>query len=400
MGGAIVLSRDNTERPNMKIRTGSALLATLALTLTLALCGDLPKAAAQQPAAMDPNSPPPEHPVPAEASFFFDQLAPYGEWAWIEPHGWVWCPSHMAAGWRPYTEGHWVYADCGWTWVSELEWGWAPFHYGRWFFHEHRGWCWVPGSVWAPAWVTWHWGDAYCGWAPIPPLVAWETCSDWDAVVPPFSWCFVEHRAFRERHLQEHVVIVARNVTLLHLTRNVTHLERRPEGMVNVSVTAEQIERATGHPVRRFQIAEVGSPREAQGAVRGASRLNLYRPVVRETKIMTSIGRTPGTAPAVTFEQLRRDEAAHRDWQSHQAREREQLERFHESELKNPPPALSAPQLLERQQAEHRAFNEHVARQSQVFEHRLGMPPPPNPQAHHPSPPPPARSGVTHVYGR
>jgi len=174
--------------------------------------------------------------------------------------------------------------------------------------------------------------------------------------------------------------------------------------MVNVSVNAEQVERATGHPVRRFQIEEVSSPREAHGAVRGASRLNLYRPVVRETKIMTPIGRTPGTAPArpaVTFEQLRRDEAAHRDWQAHQAREREALERFHQSELRSPPPALSASQLLERQQAEHRAFNEHAARQNQVFEHQLGSPPPPpHPQARTTSPPSPARSGVSHVYGR
>jgi hypothetical protein len=31
------------------------------------------------------------------------------------------------------------------------------------------GWVWVPGSEWAPAWVSWRESDDYIGWAPLPP---------------------------------------------------------------------------------------------------------------------------------------------------------------------------------------------------------------------------------------
>ena len=331
------------------------------------------------PAAFQPVA----QPLSPEASFFYDQLSPYGQWLWIDPYGWVWSPNYVAAGWRPYTDGHWVFADCGWTWVSDLEWGWAPFHYGRWFFHEQHGWCWVPGSEWSPAWVAWHWGDDWCGWAPMPPLVAWETCSDWDAVIPTFGWCFVEHGDFGRRQLKDHIALVARNVTLLGATRNVTRFEVRDRGIVNLSITAEQVEQASGRAVRRFQIAEVNSPGEKRGFLKGRTGVNVYRPVVRETRVTTSVppgAILPPAQAAVTFERLRREEAARREFQEQQARERATLEKLHDSELRTPPRGLSAPQLMERHQAEHREFNEHVNRQNQVFEHRQQSLPSPAPQ--------------------
>jgi Family of unknown function (DUF6600) len=95
------------------------------------------RVAAQENVA--PLPPPAESPpLTPEVSFFYDQLAPHGQWFWLEPYGWVWTPNDVDTAWRPYTDGHWVYTDCGWTWVSEREWGWAPFHYGRWFLHDRE----------------------------------------------------------------------------------------------------------------------------------------------------------------------------------------------------------------------------------------------------------------------
>src|SRR5437773_2233500 len=71
--------------------------------------------------------------------------------------------------WRPYTDGHWVYTDVGWTWVSEEPFGWATYHYGRWTRLRNIGWVWVPGDEWAPAWVSWRKNNDYVGWAPLPP---------------------------------------------------------------------------------------------------------------------------------------------------------------------------------------------------------------------------------------
>ncbi len=99
-------------------------------------------------------------------------LAPYGRWVRTPEYGLVWIPSQRVVGsdFVPYaTGGNWRYSNAGWTFVSDWSWGWAPFHYGRWYRAPRLGWVWIPGSVWAPAWVDWRYGDGYIGWAPLPP---------------------------------------------------------------------------------------------------------------------------------------------------------------------------------------------------------------------------------------
>ena len=75
-------------------------------------------------------------------------------------YGTVWVPSAavVGEGFVPYaSSGHWVYGD-DYTWVSDYDWGWAPFHYGRWVNIDGRGWGWIPGRRYAPAWGTWRVG--------------------------------------------------------------------------------------------------------------------------------------------------------------------------------------------------------------------------------------------------
>jgi hypothetical protein len=74
-----------------------------------------------------------------DVSVFVEPLAPYGTWTSVEGYERVWIPRNVPQGWRPYTDGRWVYTDDGWTWVSDHEWGWAPFHYGRWSYATHHG---------------------------------------------------------------------------------------------------------------------------------------------------------------------------------------------------------------------------------------------------------------------
>jgi hypothetical protein len=100
-------------------------------------------------------------------------LAPYGAWLDDPSLGRVWIPAPAVVGadFAPYaSNGRWVLTDYGWTWESGWDWGWAPFHYGRWATagKDHR-WCWVPGTLWGPAWVSWRAGRHYVGWAPLPP---------------------------------------------------------------------------------------------------------------------------------------------------------------------------------------------------------------------------------------
>ena len=115
-------------------------------------------------------------PAPIDAgvrhvSDFHQPLARYGSWVGHPRYGSVFVPSRAHAGhnFRPYTRGNWQYTEWGWTWSSQLPFGWATDHYGRWFFEPRIGWAWVPGTVWAPAWVSWRSGGGYVGWAPLPP---------------------------------------------------------------------------------------------------------------------------------------------------------------------------------------------------------------------------------------
>jgi hypothetical protein len=100
---------------------------------------------------------------------FYDNLAPNGTWIQTNDYGYVWQPNVTDPNWAPYTLGHWAYTDDGWTWMSDEPFGWATYHYGRWANLQDVGWVWVPGYVWAPAWVSWRTSEDHVGWAPLPP---------------------------------------------------------------------------------------------------------------------------------------------------------------------------------------------------------------------------------------
>jgi hypothetical protein len=105
-------------------------------------------------------------------AYFQSALAPYGTWINVPDYGLCWRPTVAVVDytWRPYANhGRWLWTDAGWYWYSHYSWGWAPFHYGRWCDYPKVGWVWVPGTVWAPSWVTWRYNNYYCGWAPLPP---------------------------------------------------------------------------------------------------------------------------------------------------------------------------------------------------------------------------------------
>lgn len=94
-------------------------------------------------------------------------LAGYGQWVRVDGLGEVWYPA-VAADWRPYTYGRWVYTSMGWTWVSYEPWGYFPHHYGEWALTGY-GWVWVPGYTYRPAHVTWVGYGSHVGWYPCAP---------------------------------------------------------------------------------------------------------------------------------------------------------------------------------------------------------------------------------------
>ena len=85
---------------------------------------------------------------------FYGPLSAHGVWVYVPGYGRVW---------RPYVN------DLRDPFLYDEPWAWATYHYGRWDFTDEHGWYWVPQIQWAPAWVSWHEGGGYVGWAPMGP---------------------------------------------------------------------------------------------------------------------------------------------------------------------------------------------------------------------------------------
>ncbi|TMA28119.1 MAG: hypothetical protein E6J88_07890, partial [Deltaproteobacteria bacterium] len=111
------------------------------------------------------------------------ELSWNGEWIHTPEYGTVWRPRRVSGDWQPYVYGRWVWTQAGWAWASDEPFGWAVYHYGRWGWSPAFGWMWVPGRIWAPAWVTWRWSDGYAAWCPLGPRQWVAPASLW-VVVP------------------------------------------------------------------------------------------------------------------------------------------------------------------------------------------------------------------------
>ena len=200
----------------------------------------------------------------ARLDMFYDALDPHGDWFEVEGHGFVFQPrTANARGWRPYTDGEWVWTEQGWTWKSNEPFGWATYHYGRWARLSRRGWVWVPGSEWAPAWVAWRRSEQFIGWAPLPPEAhspgGFNSAVDEYYDIGAGSYVFVPRREFGgEPTYLGRVVAPERNVTIIEDTVNVTNLSYRVVNQKNVLVNEgpdfAAINAASAQPVPRLRL--------------------------------------------------------------------------------------------------------------------------------------------------
>jgi hypothetical protein len=320
--------------------------------------------------------------VPAGADidigFFYQSLAPYGEWVSVSPYGWVWTPSYVEATWRPYTDGHWVYTDVGWTYVSDFPWAWACYHYGRWFFSDDYGWCWVPGTVWSPAWVAWRSGDGYIGWAPLPPGVGWNAGAglnlrdfDLNFGIDHYWWSFVEEKYFAGPGVSGHIMLPARNITLLEVTRNITDYTASRDRIFDRGIDPEQLEKVTGERIRRLKLVAPGPYQGPQReAVRGGDvvlfhpRVSEKNPAGKPRNLVRPEQRIP---PA---ELAGRQQMENQKLASQHEEQQRRLEALHSRALREPEKGVPNDELERRQEAERRAMEEEHKREAMVLESR------------------------------
>lgn len=261
-------------------------------------------AASPTPVVEEPAAPPPEEVVTersdgenrsetrstATYGMFYEKLDPYGEWRETKEYGYVFQPreAESARDWRPYTEGHWVYSDAGWTWVSDESFGWATYHYGRWVKLRRIGWVWVPGEEWAPAWVSWRSSKDYVGWAPLPPEARFDRRSgiqNWaDSYydIGPDQYSFVPSNEFGAEHLRRAVVPAERNINIVIETTNVTRITFANTTIVNEGPSYDELRSRSQRPIERYRLRREGNfegPPRVQG-----DELQISVPVLSEVR--------------------------------------------------------------------------------------------------------------------
>jgi hypothetical protein len=234
------------------------------------------------PAPLDitpPASPPPpaapvtleqQPPVETVDAGFYDALTPYGSWVDIEGCGPCWQPAVavLNPGWQPYLDGgRWIYTDCGWYWLSGYSWGWAAFHYGRWFHHDHLGWCWAPDTAWAPAWVSWRNNGLYCGWAALPPGASFSPALglafQGKPVSPGFNFglgtnafVFVAVGHFLDHHLHRFVLPSGQASRLYAQTTPATTFANNGGRLTNPGLPRARVAGATRSEVRQVALRD------------------------------------------------------------------------------------------------------------------------------------------------
>jgi hypothetical protein len=197
--------------------------------------------------------------------FFYNNLGNDGSWVELANYGYAWQPSVAISntGWRPYADGYWAYTDVGWTWVSYEDFGWATYHYGRWVRLRERGWFWVPGYEWGPAWVSWRTGGDYVGWAPLPPRGGSEVvyegqpiygAVDVDYDIGPLYYNFVDVRYIGEPVLRERIFEPTQNVTYMERTVNVTNITYNNSQVYNYGPDYNRLSAYSTRPIQRLTL--------------------------------------------------------------------------------------------------------------------------------------------------
>jgi hypothetical protein len=242
--------------------------------------------------------------VDVSIGFFYNNLRSGGNWIDVGGYGYCWQPSVAIndRSWRPYADGYWAYTNYGWTWVSYEDFGWATYHYGRWVRLRSRGWVWVPGREWAPAWVSWRTGGNYVGWAPLPPRrygyggePIYEGRSirgyvDLDYDIGPDYYNFVNIRYIGAPVLSRHIYAPTQNITYVNQTVNVTNITYNNSTVYNYGPDYNRMSAYSTQPIQRLTVERTESTDWNAAAQSGAvtkvegNRLLVAAPARLETR--------------------------------------------------------------------------------------------------------------------
>lgn len=262
---------------------------------------------------------------------FYDELAPHGEWvqvsaddigidlkngegagtgesgsilddligvksAYADDFGFgmffVWRPNpnlavSVVAGeppvYVPYVNGSWVYTDAGWYFRAPTYYEEITHHYGRWVWHPVMGWVWIPGRVWAPAWVEWRVSTAYIAWAPLPPSIYIVNHVVRPIIIHEDRFICVEKRHFFKPHVYKHSFMYKDRKHKIKI-----HELVRPDGImvvdrkvINKGPEISEIEKISG---RNFHPVKINKTSDKKDVKYSDNNFNVYSPRFNKVK--------------------------------------------------------------------------------------------------------------------
>lgn len=219
-------------------------------------------------------------------SIFFEPLSRHGRWVSDDRYGYVWVPVGVGPRWAPYTHGHWVYTDrYGWYFASDDPYAWAVYHYGRWDHAEDIGWYWVPGTKWAPAWVSWRRGHDHIGWAPLPPRGRGYAVSVdvGDVEISADFWHFVPTRRFLEPNLSL-VIDFGGHDRYYRDTRPVGSVIVQNNIVINNVIDIDYVEKEANTKVVVYKVEKVEDPQQQTASVEESGTIKAFQPEIADVK--------------------------------------------------------------------------------------------------------------------
>lgn len=183
----------------------------------------------------------------------------------------------------PYSNGQWIYTSYGWYFKAPTAHEEIIHHYGRWVHSPAMGWIWVPGRVWAPAWVEWREDDENIAWTPVPPSVYLVAGEVPEIPVYEENYVIVEKKYFVEPVVYKHI----------YTDRIIIKNMKRPKGVavvnniiINQGPAILEIEKVRGNNINVVKVHKVNNIKEIQFT---GSDISVFTPRFRKVKSRENI---------------------------------------------------------------------------------------------------------------
>jgi hypothetical protein len=198
--------------------------------------------------------------------YFYNALAPYGQWIETNDGLMVWHPTFLDRTWAPYTYGNWEWTNDGWYWNSDEPFGYITYHYGRWYNDEYYGWIWVPDDQWAPAWVEWRYDDDNIGWAPLPPYAEFTIgigLHYTHEYHPNYAyWNFVGYNHFNDADVYHYYAGPRVKYRIYNNTVLRNDYDYNNGRIINRGIGYDRVKERVGRPIVTHEIVRVTDPRQ------------------------------------------------------------------------------------------------------------------------------------------